>query len=113
MRLHVHLLFLVGALSAHAAAALPEPVRLKQEGPRKLGKLKLPRPHAVGPTIPGLKQGAVHQGLALWEKQCWFLLSCDFADGRPSVVTAVDAKTQKLVRCLTLVESGGKGHAGH
>lgn len=113
MGLNVHLLLLVPLLSGPADAPLPELVRLEQALPRKHTNLTLPRPHVVGPTIPGLRQGAIPQGLAFWEKQGWFLISCYFENGSPSVVTALDRKTQKLVRCLTLVEPDGKAHAGH
>ena len=95
---------------------LPPLVELKQAEARPHPKLTLPRGHAVGPTIPGLTkgQGAVPQGLAFWEKQKWFLISCYFhEEGHPSVVVAIDAATGKLVRCLTLVEAGGKAHSGH
>ena len=100
---------------AQPPPALPTLVRLEQAAPRAHPKLKLPKPHTVGPVIPGLMQGVTPQGLAFWERQNWFLVSCYFPeeDGRPSVVVAIDAKTGKLVRCLTLVEASGRPHAGH
>src|SRR5262245_13271466 len=106
-------LLLTTAVSAQPDVPDPNLVRLDQAAPRKAGKLKLPRPHSVGPTIPGLRQGAVPQGLAYWARRNWLLISCDFDDGRPSVVVALDNKTGKMVRCLTLVEASGKGHTGH
>lgn len=70
----------------------------------------------VGPTIPGLRGGqtAIPQGLAYWKKHNWFLISHYFEDETDaSVVTALDARTGELMRCLTLVEVSGKAHTGH
>jgi hypothetical protein len=67
MGLNVYLLLLVPVLSDPADVPLPELVRLKQDAPRSVAKLTLPRSHVVGPTIPGLKQGAVPQGLAFMD----------------------------------------------
>ena len=72
----VGLLLLAIAASAQADETLPTPVRLEQAAARSRAKLKLPRGRAVGPTIPGLRQGAVPQGLAYWKKQNWLLISC-------------------------------------
>jgi hypothetical protein len=106
-------ILLVSMFVVRADAALPALVRLEQAPPRNHAKLKLPKSHIVGPALPGLRQGAVPQGLAYWEKSNWLLISCYFEDGRPSAVVAIDNKTGKLVRCLTLVEPDGKGHNGH
>src|SRR3954466_14033190 len=110
------LLALLTAAPAQNAPALPALVNLKQGEPRAHHKLKLPPKHSVGPTIPGLAQGATPQGLAYWEhdQQKWFLISCYFhQEGHPSVVVALDAGTGKMLRCLTLVEPGGKAHTKH
>jgi hypothetical protein len=108
------LLLALAAASAQAVPAPPEPVELSQGVVRLHPDLTLPKDHAVGPTIPGLAQGAIPQGLAYWKKQNWFLISHYFEDkADPSVVTAVDARTGSLVRCLTLVEAGNKAHKGH
>ncbi len=116
MRIFVVLLALASAASAQPA--LPTLIELKQAPPRSHDKLKLPRGHTVGPTIPGLHEGAIPQGLAYWSRENWFLISCYFhhEEGKPaipSVVVAIDANTGKMVRCLTLVEANGKAHAGH
>lgn len=106
-------LLLATVVAAQPVPKLPRLVDLKQAGVRPHPKLALPR-HAVGPTVPGLRQGAVPQGLAYWEKHDWFLISHDFEEkANTSVVTAVHAKTGRLERCLTLVEADGKPHTGH
>jgi hypothetical protein len=108
-------LAIAGAAFAQSGEGPPTLIRLGQAPPRPHDKLKLPKGHTVGPTIPGLREGAIPQGLAFWVRQNWLLISCYFPheDGRPSVVVAIDAKTGKLVRCLTLVEDSGKAHTGH
>src|SRR5262245_12851432 len=122
MRLCVSLFLVLipSVASAQPPATMPELVKFKQPGePRSHAKLKLPKGHAVGPTIPGLLQGAIPQGLAFWAPYNWLFISCYFhhdegvASKTPSVVVAIDAKTGKLERCLTLVESNGKPHTGH
>lgn len=115
MRIYVCMLLLS---LATVVSAQPEPkqlelVELEQAERRTHGKLKVPK-HEVGPTIPGLRQGAIPQGLAYWKKPNWFLISHYFEkQSNTSVVTAVDAKTGKLKRCLTLLNANGKAHKGH
>ena len=75
------------------AATPPELIRLEQSVPRYRDGLDLPTGAVVGPTIPGLMQGAIPQGLAFLEPQRWFLISCDFDDDRPSVLVAIDRKS--------------------
>lgn len=113
--MRVWLLFLTAATMALAQTGLklPKRVELKQTDVRPHTKLKLPR-HEVGPTIAGLRQGAIPQGLVYWKKHDWFLISHYFeAKANSSVVTAVHARTGKLERCLTLIAADGKGHTGH
>src|SRR5262249_22150188 len=100
-------------VSAQPRSKLPKLVELKQAGVRPHPKLALPK-HDIGPTIPGLRQGAIPQGLVYWEQEDWFLISHYFEEkANTSVVTAVQAKTGKLEGCLTLGEASGEPHMGH
>jgi hypothetical protein len=116
MRYCTLLLTIAAMVSAQTVPTLPSLVKLSQDKPRAHPKLKLPKGCTVGPVIPGLTngQGATPQGLAFWETENWFLISCYFhKTGHPSVVVAIDVNTGRLVRCLTLVEADGKAHTGH
>src|ERR1043165_8185682 len=119
MRTFALLVALTTLAWAQRVPELPKPIDLKQTPARSRAKLRLPKGHSVGPAIPGLKQGANPQGLAFWQQQNWFLISCyfDHKEGesprKPSVVVAIDAQTRKVVRSLTLLEASGKGHTGH
>jgi hypothetical protein len=95
--------------------AVPPPklIRLEQSPPRSRDGLDLPEGACVGPTIPGLLQDAIPQGLAFLEPQRWFLISCDFDDNRPSVLVAIDEKSGAMVRCLTIINKDGSPHTGH
>ncbi|HUQ71714.1 MAG TPA: hypothetical protein VM165_19450 [Planctomycetaceae bacterium] len=88
-------------------------IRLEQAPPRGKLQAKLPAAATLGPVIPGLRQGAVPQGLAYWKRQNWLFISCYFENDRPSVITAVDVKTGNLARCVTLLDPTGKPHDGH
>ncbi|HQY88407.1 MAG TPA: hypothetical protein PK402_07095 [Tepidisphaeraceae bacterium] len=115
MRIHTHIfsLLLATIVFAQPAHQLPAPIDLKQATIRHHPKLTLPE-HVIGPTIPGLSQGAIPQGLAYWPKHNWFLISHYFEKAsNPSVVTAIDAKTGQVVRCLTLIEAEDEPHSGH
>ncbi len=102
-------------LIACEAFAVPPPklIRLEQSPPRSRNSLDLPEGAYVGPTIPGLLQDAIPQGLAFLEPQRWFLISCDFDDNRPSVLVAIDEKSGAMVRCLTIINKDGSPHTGH
>jgi hypothetical protein len=105
--------FLLIACETVSAATPPEIINLKQSAPRALGSLALPKGIVVGPTIPGLLQGAIPQGLAFLEPQQWLMITCYFNDGRPSVLIAVDKVSGKIARCLTLINEDNSAHTGH
>ncbi|UUZ85308.1 hypothetical protein LJK88_18130 [Paenibacillus sp. P26] len=59
-----------------------------------------------GPVVPDLKQNAVPQGMAYLAERSWILLSHYREDGKPSLLTVVDASTGKMVKALELYRSG-------
>jgi hypothetical protein len=106
-------LLLESLATTQRTADAPKLVRLEQAPSRIKNVDKLPAAAALGPVIPGLRQGAVPQGLAYWDKAGWLFISCYFENDRPSVVTAVDVNTGDVVRCITLLDPSGKPHDGH
>ena len=66
----------------------------------------------AGPVIPGLKDGAIPQGLAFVTDRNKFLISHYF-DGQPSCVSVVDALTGKMTACVTLLDTDARPHHGH
>lgn len=90
-----------------------EPMALRQAPPRPLPQGKVPPNVTPGPVIPGLRQGAVPQGLAFIADRNWFVISCYFDDGRPSMLGVVDAGTGRIVKSLALLEPDGSIHTGH
>jgi len=66
-----------------------------------------------GPVIPGLAEGLVPQGLAYLEDENWLVTVNYMDDGRPGVVSAVDAATGELVKSLVLYEETGAPYTGH
>lgn len=106
-------LYLVCLLLGQAAGELPKPIALVQTQPRRFEVKKAVPFVRLGPVIPGLRQGAVPQGLAYLRSRDWLLISFYFDGGRPSVIAAVDVKTGKLTRSLTILEPDGRPHEGH
>ncbi|HWI51973.1 MAG TPA: lamin tail domain-containing protein, partial [Symbiobacteriaceae bacterium] len=68
---------------------------------------------SMGPVVPGLVQGLVPQGIAWWPGQDWLVTSHYITDGRPSVLTMVDAHTGSLVKSLRLYQEDGAPYVGH
>src|ERR1051325_7966575 len=89
--------------SAANAAALPDPTALEQNPPRTYRGPALPEPHQVGPALPGLKQGAVPQGVAFVEKPGWWLVSFYFDTKFPSMVAVIDFKTGRIIKTLSQI----------
>ncbi|MEK6249272.1 MAG: hypothetical protein N2C12_13905, partial [Planctomycetales bacterium] len=88
-------------------------IELKQSEPRSLEGLALPEPHKLGPVIPGLREGAVPQGLAYWKQIDAYLLSHYFDGGRPSCLTVIDRESGKLLGTYALKEDDDRWHSGH
>lgn len=62
--------------------------------------------------IPGLRQGAVPQGLAFAPKQNRLLISHYLTDV-PSCISVIDASTGKMTHGVSLKEVDGSPHRGH
>jgi len=91
-------------------------LRLTQAPPRPLPNRKLPPQVELGPVIPGLRQGAVPQGLAYVAEKDWIVVALDF-DGEPAsmlgVVHRESGESGKLESSITLLERDGSPHRGH
>ena len=68
----------------------------------------------TGAVIPGLKEGAVPQGLAYARKKNLFLITAYVQDGKtPSQLFLVDEATGDLVQSFSLANKDGSPHFGH
>jgi hypothetical protein len=104
---------LTSAAGQCAQAQVNGLLRLTQAPPRPLPNSKLPPQVELGPVIPGLRQGAVPQGLAYVAEKDWIIVALDF-DGEPaSMLGAVHLKSGKLESSITLLERDGSPHRGH
>lgn len=96
---------------AQEPAPLPQ---LHQENPRPIGKgLMRTENYRLGPVIPGLKQGAVPQGLAYSEKHNRIFISFYFDTRFPSSVSVIDGSSGKGIGTFALKESSTAYHYGH
>ena len=66
-----------------------------------------------GAIIPALKQDAVPQGITYLEEQNWLITSHYKEDGSPSILSVIDAATDKLVKAVELYEDENKVYTGH
>jgi hypothetical protein len=74
----------------------------------------LPTNATLGAVIPGLGQHAVPQGLAYRPDRDWYLVSLYRSEPSPAAfVVAIDAATERVVRCRTLLEEDARPHRGH
>lgn len=104
--------FPAGVRAADAASSAAD--RLEQSDRKPLRPARLPPGAVTGPVIPGLDSHAVPQGLAYLPDRDWFLISLyRETPRRSSFIVAVDAATEKLVRCMSLQDEDGRPHAGH
>lgn len=88
--------------------------KLTQSIPRHIApSLLLPSMYKIGPTIPGLHQGAIPQGLAYSKDHNIFLISHYFEKKLPSCLSAISEKSGKLVASKVLMESDIVFHFGH
>lgn len=67
----------------------------------------------IGHEIPGLKDGAVPQGLAYLSDQNLLLISYYHTDGRPSVIRVMDWMTGQVTHKVELLEIDNTPHCGH
>lgn len=100
---------------ATSLSALGQATTLIQAKPREIGNLK---PPAVGfekgPVIPGLRDGAIPQGIAYAAERKKLIVSHYFDDGtKPSCLSVLNKRGGKLVATITLKDNLGKPHMGH
>ena len=96
-----------------ASPVWSQPFRLEQSAPRSATKIKPPAVTASpGPIIPGLRQGAVPQGLTFAPERNRLLISHYF-ENAPSCISALDVSTGKMTSCVTLEGPDGQRHRGH
>ncbi|MFD0681788.1 MULTISPECIES: hypothetical protein [unclassified Paenibacillus] len=66
-----------------------------------------------GPIVPALLQNAVPQGLAYIEDKKWMLVSHYREDGKPSLLSVIDASSGKMVKAVELYKNSGTPYTGH
>lgn len=111
----IALLLLLGVTSLSAFNPLAGQIQttLTQSPPRRLNDLKVPSvPFVTGPVIPGLRQGAVPQGIAYVRKHEKIIIS-HYLDHTPSVISILDNSTGTITASIALKESPTQFHSGH
>jgi hypothetical protein len=66
-----------------------------------------------GPIVPALKQNAVPQGIAFLEDKNWILVSHYREDGKPSLLSVIDAATGILIKVIELYKNETTPYTGH
>jgi len=95
------------------SVAFCQQTRINQSPPRSSSKIKPPSVSAwPGPVIPGLRQGAIPQGITFAPDQKRILISHYF-DQDPACISVLNAATGDMVSCITLQEPSGELHRGH
>jgi hypothetical protein len=84
-----------------------------QASPSDYSMLKPPSvPFDRGPVIPGLRQGAVPQGITYAREQDRIILS-HYLDDAPSRVSVVDHSNGRMTASIVLKEGPARFHYGH
>ena len=92
----------------------PPVPQLLQKAPREISKDLIDiKSHRLGPVIPGLRQGAVPQGLSYSNKYNLIFISCYFDKHIPSVVSVIDRSNNTTMGTFALKESVNSFHYGH
>jgi hypothetical protein len=87
---------------------------LEQDVPHKISKsLRIPEHATLGPVIPGLRQGAVSQGMANWPEKNLLLTSHYFDQEIPSCIVTMEWEFGKALHTVKLQEPDGTIHTGH
>ena len=90
-----------------------EQSQLTQEKPRGFNSSNLALVNTqIGPVIPGLRQGAVPQGLT-YDASSRRILISHYFEKLPSCVSILDGQSGRLISTVTLNEPSGKPHKGH
>ncbi|MEM8672035.1 MAG: hypothetical protein AAGG48_31250 [Planctomycetota bacterium] len=101
------------AVSVSSSLACNQKVEFSQSAPRSATNLKPPSVAASpGPVIPGLRQGAIPQGLAYVDAPKKFLITHYFEDAA-SCLSVVNASSGELESYATLQDESGQPHRGH
>jgi hypothetical protein len=101
------------AVAFLSCANCAEQSQLTQEKPRPFDRSNLASVNfQIGPVIPGLRQGAVPQGITYDAASSRILIS-NYFEKRPSSVSILDGQSGRLVSTVTLKDSSGTPHEGH
>lgn len=63
--------------------------------------------------IPGLAQNYVPQGIGYVSSKDWYLISSYRQDGKPSMLSVVNATTGQMVKAMSIYFSDGRPYPGH
>ncbi|WP_188999921.1 lamin tail domain-containing protein [Paenibacillus nasutitermitis] len=63
--------------------------------------------------IPGLAQNFVPQGIGYVSSENWYLISAYRQDGKPSMLSVVNASTGQMVKAMSIYFSDGRPYPGH
>ncbi|TBL78145.1 S-layer homology domain-containing protein [Paenibacillus thalictri] len=66
-----------------------------------------------GLVVPGLAQDVVPQGVAYDKERDWIVVSYYREDGRPSMLSVVDAKTNLLIKSINVYQEDNTPYTGH
>lgn len=110
MKLAAASLLLVGIVLVWPCDSCADRTKLAQEKPRAFAAKLASVPSARGPVVPGLRQGAIPQGLA-WDPESKRMLISHYRERGPACVSILE--NGKLVSAVTLHEKTGKPHEGH
>ncbi|OXM87280.1 lamin tail domain-containing protein [Paenibacillus rigui] len=66
-----------------------------------------------GLVVPGLVEDVVPQGMAYDKEKDWLLISNYREDGRPSTLSVIDAKTNRMIKSLNLYQENNTPYTGH
>ncbi|MBN1766637.1 MAG: hypothetical protein JW860_15385 [Sedimentisphaerales bacterium] len=115
MKMRLSYLIIVLLLPSAVCLAVEQEIpRLTQATGRPIAPTLIQRlTYKSGPVIPGLREGAIPQGLAYSKKHNTILVSHYFKKTWPSCVSLIDHGSGKLVHVRALKESDDSFHFGH
>ena len=109
-RLTAASVLLVGIVIFWPCDSCAERGSFTQDKPRAFNAKLASVPSTPGPVVPGLRQGAIPQGLA-WDSGSKRMLISHYRERGPACISILESG--KLVSAVTLNEKSGRTHEGH